>query len=258
MSHTADRVLHLSDRLVGLTPSPLRSLLRKPVDPPDSSTEEALRRVVRFTLGLAALGFVALVVLHLFDQLALDARFEAIDADEDESAWSWASVSAEAVAGAILALLAATVVGSRTMKFAAFVMAYLSLDDFIRIHENIGSLITPFPHSVRILWPLLYFPLLASLMVVLWRLCEGRPSQVALLVRSGLLILAVAVVLEGLTPVLFAIDQGHESFGYELEVAVEEGFELSGWLLIAGGMGAALIAQLARPRRTAVEDRSPA
>ena len=248
MSHTAQRVLHLSDRLVGLTPSPLRTLLRRPLSPPETPTEESLRRVVRFTVMLAAAAFFALLVVHMLNQMALDAPYEALDADEDRSAWSWAAVAAEAVAGAFLALLAATVVSSKGMKFAAAVMIFLSLDDFIRIHESIGSSVSLFPHSVRLLWPVIYFPLLAALMIVLWRICEGRAAESRLLTRSGLLLLAVAVVLEVFTVALFAVDQGHESFLYELEVSIEEGFELAGWLLIAGGMAAALVAQLGRHR----------
>ena len=245
MSRTAERVLHVSDRLVDLTPGPLQRLLRSPIDPPETTAADALRRVARFVAVLAGVAFVALVVLHLVNQMALDARFVALDADEDESGWSWASIAAEATAGALLALLAATVTSSKGMKFAALVMVYLSLDDFIRIHENLGSIFTPFPHAVRVLWPLMYFPLLGALMIVLWRLCVGRSREVALLTRTGLVMLALAVALEVFTVLLFAVEQGHRSFGYELEVALEEALELTGWILIAGGMATALLSRFA-------------
>ena len=251
MSSSAQRVLDLTDRLVSLTPGPLRNLLRSPLDPQATPVDATLRRVTRFTLLLALGAFVALALVHLVNQLAFDDPYLALDADEDRSAWSWAAVSAEAVAGVLAALLAATVVRSRALRFAAAVMVFLSLDDFSRIHENIGSLVTLFPHSVRLLWPLIYFPLLAALMVVLWRVAQGRVEEVRLLVRSGLVLLVVAVALEILTVALFAADQGHTTFLYELEVSIEEGFELAGWTLIAGGMAAALVAQLGRSRSTA-------
>jgi hypothetical protein len=251
MSHTAERVLDLSDRLVRLAPRPLRTLLRRPMSPPETTTEETLRRIARFMFRLAAVAFVSLGVVHMFNFLALDSQYVALDADEDSSAWSWASVTATAMAGVLLALLAATVVSSKGFKFAAAVAIFLSLDDYIRIHENIGSAVTLFPHSVRLLWPIIYLPLLGALFIVLWRICESRAPEVRLMTRSGLLMLVAAVVLEVFTVALFAVDQGHESFGYELEVAFEEGLELAGWLLIAGGMAAALVTQLGR-------DRSPA
>lgn len=62
-----------------------------------------------------------------------------------------------------------------------------------------------------------------------------------MLTRTGLVMLAVAVALELFTLVLFALDQGHRSLAYELEAAVEEGLELSGWILVAGGMATASI-----------------
>lgn len=254
MSQAAERVLHLSDRLVDWTPGPLRELLRRPLSPPETPTGESLRRIVRFTVMLAGAAFLSLLVVHMVNQLAWDDPRVPLDADEDRSGWSWASVAAEAVAGAFLALLATTVVSSKGIKFAAAVMIFLSLDDFIRIHENIGSMVTLFPHSVRLLWPMIYFPLLAALMIVLWRICEGRAVEVRLLTRSGLLMLAVAVVLEVFTVVLFAADQGHRSYFYELEVGLEEGLELAGWLLIAGGMAAALVDRLGHPRNIARTD----
>ena len=247
MPRISERVVRLSDRLTGLTPEPVRSLLQQPIDPAESSADEALRRVVRFTARLAGTAFLALLIVHVVNQMLVDEPLLALDADEDGSSWSWAAISAEAVAGALLALLAATVSSSRGMKFAALVMVYLSLDDFIRIHENLGSIFTPFPHAVRVLWPLMYFPLLAALMIVLWRLCQGRGSEVTALVRSGLVVLAVAVALEVLGVALFAAGQGHQTFAYELEVGLEEGLELAGWILIAGGMAAALIVRLAQP-----------
>jgi hypothetical protein len=73
---------------------------------------------------------------------------------------------------------------------------------------------------------------------------------VRVLVRGGLVALVVAVLLEGGSPLLFALGQGEGSIGYELEVAVEEGLEMTGWLWITGGIAIALVQRLRNGQRS--------
>jgi hypothetical protein len=130
-------------------------------------------------------------------------------------------------------------------------MAYFSLDDAVLIHEKIAGALDFFPHSSRIIWPLLYLPLLVGLTIQLWRIAEAQPGpRVRVLVRGGLVALVVAVLLEGGSPLLFALGQGEGSIGYELEVAVEEGLEMTGWLWITGGIAIALVQRLRNGQRS--------
>jgi hypothetical protein len=197
--------------------------------------------LVRFTVTLSVIAFALLAVTHLVNAPAWRCRFQTLNADDDRSFWSWAGVATESSAARVTGVLAFLSGRRRTLAFCAWVLVFLSLDDFIRIHEKVGSVYSPFPHAVRDLWPVLYLPLLATLLILLWRVSGDGDEAVRTLVRGGLLALAVAVVLETGTPILFAIGQGHGSPGYETEVALGEGLELSGWMWVTGGLAALMI-----------------
>jgi hypothetical protein len=109
----------------------------------------------------------------------------------------------------------------------------------VEIHERVSSLETSLDycgHCGRTLWPVIYLPLLALTFVMLWAVVAGVPTRIRLVVRTGLCLLVAAVFLEAASPVLFHRGWGHGSVVYELEVAVEEGFEYAGWMLITTGL----------------------
>lgn len=241
MSKVSGRFEAATDRLVSWTPAPFERFLTDPLVPPADRAGSAALKVVRFTLRVSLVMVLLLVAVHLVDALVLHPKLPSLDADDDHSVWSWASVGTEFLAAGMLGLFAATSTRSVALQFCAWVVTFLSLDDFIRIHEKLGAEWSLFPHSVRVLWPVLYLPLLGSLFLLLWRVAQGLERDERALVRAGLLALVVAVGLEFLTPFLFAIGQGHGSLGYETEVAVEEGLELGGWLWIAGGLAAGVL-----------------
>jgi hypothetical protein len=54
-------------------------------------------------------------------------------------------------------------------------------------------------------------------------------------------LLVVAIALEMASPILFALGSDHGELAYELEVALEEGAELAGWILVSTGLAAALL-----------------
>lgn len=237
----AERIVRATDRLVAWAPRPLRDVLRRPLDTGRTRTRDAVGTVVRITLLLSAAAVVLLVVTHLLNRFALDSRVNAFDADADESAWGWAGVVAESSAALLLGLLAVTSARRRATAAAAFAVAFLSLDDFLALHERISRIgeHLPFSHAGRVVWPLVFLPLFAVVFVLLWRLAEGE--TVRALVRGGLLLLVVAVGLEMGSSLLFAEGEGHGSVAYEAEVAVEEALELAGWTWIAGGLAATLL-----------------
>jgi hypothetical protein len=252
--------LTITDSVVSWLPQPVARLVQAPVAPDRVSTTTAARKVLRMTLVLSAIAVTLLVVVHLVNALAWGDRFPDLDADNDTSVWSWASVATESFAAGVLGLLTLTSARSAALRFCTWVVVFLSLDDFIRIHEKIGAEWSIFPHAARTMWPLIYLPLLASLMVLLWRVAQGLTDTERFLIRAGLLALVVAVCLETLTPLLFAIGQGHGSPGYEIEVAIEESLELGGWMWIAGGLASGLLLRQAVEAREvdATAGRTPA
>ncbi len=249
VDHSRDRgFLAVTDTVVSLLPGPLTRLVQTPVQPERVGAAEAARRLLRCALVVCTLAVALLVVLHLLNALAWGRQFPALDADDDESVWSWASIATESVAAGVLGILTLASRRSPALTFCTWVVCFLSLDDFIRIHEKIGAEWSVFPHAARTLWPVLYLPLLATLFLLLWRVAQGFTSAEQVLVRAGLLALVVAVGLESLTPLLFAVGQGHGSVGYEVEVAVEESLELGGWVVIAGARASGLVRRLSRDR----------
>ncbi|HEU0129608.1 MAG TPA: hypothetical protein VFQ85_01275 [Mycobacteriales bacterium] len=249
-----DRLIRLTDRLLVVVPGPLRRVLRRPLEPGRSPVADAVATVVRVTLLLSVAGFALLAVTHLVDLLALDDRIHAFNADSDDSAWGWASVAVEAGAALLLGLLAATSARRRALTACALVVAFLSFDDFLAIHERVSRLgeHLPVEHAERLVWPVVWLPVLAVAFVLLWRIAEGGGDAARALVRGGLLALVVAVFLEAASPVLFAAGEEHGSAGYETEVAVEEGLELAGWIWIAGGLAVTLLLRLGAPEQSGV------
>jgi hypothetical protein len=245
-------LLRSTDWLVSVLPRPLRDLLRTPLTSPlHEQEDEVTARILKVTVTASAVAFVLLAITDLVDVLALHRRIRAFDADLDGGLWTWASVATEAVGAALLLLLAMTTVRWRAFAVCSLIMAYFSLDDAVLIHEKIAGALDFFPHSSRIIWPLLYLPLLVGLTIQLWRIAEAQPGpRVRVLVRGGLVALVVAVLLEGGSPLLFALGQGEGSIGYELEVAVEEGLEMTGWLWITGGIAIALVQRLRNGQRS--------
>jgi hypothetical protein len=227
-------------------PRPLRDLLRSPLTSPRQPAGVSTASIVRLTLALSAISFLLLAVTDLVDVLALDGRIAAFDADEDGGVWTWASVAAQAGGATLLGLLAATSVRWRAYAMCGLGLAFLSLDDSVLIHEKLGIALSFFPHSGRLTWPLLYLPLLSVLAVQLWRIADAQEgTSVRALVRGGLLALAAAVVLEVGSTLLFALDLG-ESIVYEIEVVLEEGFEMVGWIWIGGALAVAAVQTLSR------------
>ena len=240
------RLLRVTDRAVTLMPRPLRDLLRSPLTSPRQPAGVSTASIVRLTLALSAISFLLLAVTDLVDVLALDGRIAAFDADEDGGVWTWASVAAQAGGATLLGLLAATSVRWRAYAMCGLGLAFLSLDDSVLIHEKLGIALSFFPHSGRLTWPLLYLPLLSVLAVQLWRIADAQEgTSVRALVRGGLLALAAAVVLEVGSTLLFALDLG-ESIVYEIEVVLEEGFEMVGWIWIGGALAVAAVQTLSR------------
>jgi len=236
--------VRLTDRAVTLTPRPLRNLLRVPLTSPPRQGAPAAAAVVRLTLALAVISFAFLGFTHLVNEFALGARIGALDAEEDGGVWTWASVAAQAAGATLLAMLAALSVRWRPYLICALGLAFLSLDDAVLIHEKLGYALSFFPHSTRLIWPLLYLPLLGFLAIQLWRIADTHGGVwVRAFTRGGLAALVVAVVLEAGTPVLYAVGLG-ESAVYELEVVLEEGLEMVGWVLIVGALAITLLDHL--------------
>ncbi|HUA49254.1 MAG TPA: hypothetical protein VMA77_28720 [Solirubrobacteraceae bacterium] len=78
---------------------------------------------------------------------------------------------------------------------------------------------------------LVYAPLLACLVVCVWRLLDGSDQVIAM--RVALAALAGSYAVHVLGPdAVRALGWGTDSWAYQVKVGLKEGTELSGWVLL--------------------------
>lgn len=236
--------------------TPVRRALRNAVARPPATGSETWAvgdRVIVYGVALSLAGFLAQTALHLADVVVFDRGVNSFDADEDYGFGSWASVAATFTA-AVGALLLSIVRRQRAFAALAALFTFLSFDDFIRLHERVGEAgelvgIDPDLQLGRVIWPLLLLPLLVAGAALLWfasKQLGGLPSK---LLRAGLALLALAVALEAASAGLFQLEYGHRTWPYEIEVILEEGAELVGWVWVATALLAAACSMLVEAGR---------
>jgi hypothetical protein len=215
-----------------------------------ASADELADRVLALGIGISVAGVLTQTALHLTDIVVFDRGVNAFDADEDFSAASWGSIAAT-FGAAFAALLLGLVLRHRFFVALAALFAFLSFDDFMRIHERVGEIGLRLGAESeweigRVIWPLIFLPLFSAAAVLLW-LAAGRFARPAsTLTRWGLLLLAAAVALEASSTALFHLGYGHRTWPYETEVILEEGAELTGWIWIASALTAVACGTLMR------------
>jgi hypothetical protein len=132
------------------------------------------------------------------------------------------------------------------MLLLAAALAYLSLDDFIELHERLGDWVGDelgLPEAIgpRI-WVIVYLPVLvAAALLLVWSALSSppRPRRYQL---AGIGLLVAAVLSEGLGVLTKLLEEHGIETPHRLRAGLEEGLELGGWILIAAGLVAVLYA----------------
>jgi hypothetical protein len=89
-------------------------------------------------------------------------------------------------------------------------------------------------------WQLLLLPPLGLTLVLLWRAAAELDSLTGRVLRSGCVLLVIAFGLHVFGAlVLKRLGVAVDSWPYQVKVALKEGSELSGWLVIASALAAA-------------------
>jgi len=106
--------------------------------------------------------------------------------------------------------------------------AYLSLDDMLRLHERLGDAI-----GIDNIETLIFAPLYAMVLMLLWGLARelGPPFDGRL--KIGVAILVGAVAVDSASALTRDLEDGGPQ---AIRIAVEEGFEIAGWTLIAASL----------------------
>lgn len=192
---------------------------------------------------------VAQAVFHTFNMLVLDGRAWHLNADEDGNTLSWLG-SMTIFAAAVGSLLLASVAPRRlSLLVLAAVVAVLSLDELVAIHERLGQegreTLGLDDELGRVVWPVLFLPLLAAVLVTAWHVLGVLAPAARRRLLLGLGLLAFAVALEVAWTPFFVAGGDVGDWPDVLQVAVEEGAEVAGWILVAS----ALLAEFVRRAR---------
>jgi Flp pilus assembly pilin Flp len=197
-------------------------------------------RVVRTGLIVASVAVVLQSAAHVVNEI-LDQRWNALNADSDTGAAAWASASLQFGAALMVLVLAARAPNRRWLAALGVALAFLSLDDIIRIHEQVAVLderLGLWEHAGRLLWVGTYLPLLGGVFLGLWAIAAETAGELPRLIRIGLGLLVFAVFLEVAGAGLYALDVERLDPLFVAEVTVEEGVELFGWALITTALTA--------------------
>jgi hypothetical protein len=211
----------------------------------DPARRSAELRVIRGGLALTALAVAVQSVAYVVNVAALDNYWDALNVDSDSGGGAWASSGLQFAAAVLMLLLWARSGVDRLLLGLAAVIAFLSLDDLIQVHEHVSRLALKlhlWAHAGRLVWPAVFLPLLAASFLGLWLIAQAR-LEVGRLIRGGLALLVLAIVLEIAAQGLFALDVGRLDAPFVAEVILEEGAELAGWGLIVTGLATLVVAE---------------
>ena len=213
--------------------------------------------IARMGVGIALLAFAIQSALYTVNVYAFDRSIVLFDLEEGGLV-TWASSSAAFAVGLIALLLSFIDEPQRLRgKAIAAAAAFISFDDAVLVHERaafrIAEQLELSDTYVQLIWPTLYFPFLVAVAVLLFQLARNTRTAHRLIV-AGLVALMAAIAMEVAGLALDRTDAGARGWARTLEITLEEGAELLGWILIATGAAVRLLMLQSRdqasPERT--------
>jgi hypothetical protein len=202
---------------------------------------ELSERLLTWGVYTAVAVTVFQTVGHLYDWLATGLDIILLNADHDQAIYAWVPTTAIFMAALALFLQQQVRPVQGFRRWVPAILAYLSLDEMVALHERVLKVLDKLsitPSHGRVIWPVLYLPMLAATTIVLWRMARTMTPRAGSFVRVSLVMLATAVVLEAAS---VALVDDYEN-AYQVEVIVEQNLELAAWTLL----GAALLSTAVR------------
>jgi hypothetical protein len=181
----------------------------------------ALTRVAVLVVSVLV---TAAMAAHLIDFGVYDLRVRVMNAGLGTSPIAWVSPAAVLVAVGASALLAR---GSRRWSIRALPVALAIV--LVLASDHLGKSV---PH-----WQILLLPPLGLTLAVLWHVAANLHPSTGRVLRTGCLLLVIAFGLHVFgAPFLRYIGVGVDTWAYQVKVALKEGGEISGWMLVAFGL----------------------
>jgi hypothetical protein len=198
---------------------------------------------VRLGWSIAVLACAAQTAAYLTNELVLDRRFHQLNIAADGTVFAWANTLAIVSLAVLVAVAAARrLIGIWRAVALVLGLGVLALDDATGAHDRLADLraesLPGRPEAAAVVTLAAFAVLLAVVFVLLWAE-SGRLSKGAQwTMRAGLLTLASAVAVR-----IAGAAFGHETVGETvraLGIAIEQGLDLVGWILVAAGYAAGL------------------
>jgi len=233
--YRAARAPHLAVRLVGKPESACNppgvafgaGEARHYSSSAERATFDGAARAARAALVLVGLLVGAAVTAHLVDFGVYQLRIRAMNANLGSSPVAWASPAA-----ILLAVAASIVLARRARGLRPWVLPVSLAVVLVLATKHLGESL---PH-----WQLLLLPPLGLTLIVLWRTSAELDPASGRLLRGGCVLLVGALALHIFgAPILTPLGFGADSWPYQVKIACKEGSEISGWMLIAAGLGVA-------------------
>jgi hypothetical protein len=196
--------------------------MASPVTLSPARGEEPRARQAPLRPWLVAAGLVVAVEMatHLVDFGADDLRIKLLDSAYE---WSWSHLVATAAfaTAAVLGFAGAhrSAGHRRAWRTIGGLFAFFFVDNVTRLHEHVAH------------WPVIYAPLLGVLMLSLAVVAWNTDQQRIVVGALTLLLASLAIHVLGPSAVR-ALGWGPDSWAYQVKVALKEGSELAGWVLL--------------------------
>lgn len=177
--------------------------------------------------------------VYLTNELVLDTRFHQLDAAADGTLFAWANTLAiVSVAVMVVAAGASGVMRPSRSALLGLGLGLLAVDDATGAHDRMRgfrmSALPGPPRTAEAVALAAFALLLAIVFVLLWAESGRAPVRAKAMMRAGLVALAFAVVTR-LVGAAFGRHETYDDVVRAVGVAVEQGLDLGGWLLVAAG-----------------------
>lgn len=199
-------------------------------------------RLVSIGVVIAVAAMLVQTATHFVNAYVLDGRHAALDATEDGNAFAWlSSVATFAAAFAAAVAAACFARGRRRLLALAAVLAFLSLDDSVALHERLEHV----TDTGALVFLAVYLPLLAAAVVLLLGAARRAPASARTAIHGGLALLAFAVAVRAVGGAVAVAGAELPYWQRTIGTGLMQGAELGGWILVAAGLTATLCTRLA-------------
>jgi FtsH-binding integral membrane protein len=196
----------------------------------------SIRTLARWGWAFAVFVVALQTATHLVNALVLDPPHRWLDSAVDASVFGRANTVAIVLCAVFAGLGAA--LGPRTARrvlLLGIALVLLAVDDATGLHDRIRD----FPHTFEVAAAVAFALLLGLVLVLLALEAREAPSAARRLLAAGLLVLGLAVAVR-IVGAAGEVGRGIGETKKALGVAVEQGLDLGGWILVASGLAASL------------------